>query len=428
VPIAIGVGAIALLAPPRIARRDTRLLDAALAVSAVAIATQLIPLSASLRLAIAPSSIAYERIVRLSPAAASAAPGPITVNRAATWFALLAVAVLFALFWSARTAFRRGGVRTTIRGIAVMGAVLAPLGAIQHAIAPHRFYGLWISHIPNALVYTPFMNRNDFASWLIMAIPLITGYSIAHIQSRRRSGLPFDPEAAFDDRTLALGIALIAMTAGVLAAMSRSALIGSGAALVVFVLLARGRMSRRRLIWLVASAMAVVAAAAVYAANVAALATRVSGAMSEGVGGRVAIWRQTWPMVRDFWPVGSGVGTYQQVMVLYQTITPRLFYISHADNEYLQVLAEGGALVAAPAAIAVMALAALTIRRLDADRTALFWMRAGAACGMVAVAVQNFFEMTLRVPANGVLFAILAAIAVHEGHGDTARQSPRATM
>jgi O-antigen ligase len=180
-------------------------------------------------------------------------------------------------------------------------------------------------------------------------------------------------------------------------------------------------MSRQWIGWMLAGTVGVVIVAAVYAANVGALAARLSGAASEGLSGRVAIWRQTWPMVRDFWPVGSGVGTYQQVMVLYQTTTSRLFYIFHADNEYLQIVAEGGALLAVPAAIAVIALVVLVVKRLRSDRTALYWMRAGAASGLVAAAVQNCFEMTLRVPANGVLLAILAAIAAHEGHTDARR-------
>jgi hypothetical protein len=33
---------------------------------------------------------------------------------------------------------------------------------------------------------------------------------------------------------------------------------------------------------------------------------------------------------------------------------------------------------------------------------------------MLAVAAQNMAEMTLRIPANAVLFAVLAAIAMHD--------------
>src|SRR5947208_5421195 len=152
--------------------------------------------------------------------------------------------------------------------------------------------------------------------------------------------------------------------------------------------------------------------------DLATLATRMSDVLSEGVAGRQAIWRQTWPIVRDFWPVGSGVGTYQLVMVLYQT-SSRLFYISHADNEYLQILAEGGALLGVPVALALLAGTHAIIRALRADRTPIVWIRAGAAAGIVAVAVQNLFEMTLRVPANAIMLAVLAAIATH-----ASRQSP----
>jgi len=423
VPLAIGVAVLLLLAPPRVARRGTRLTDLALITTVAAIAVQLIPLPLHLRLAIAPSSIAYEQIARVAAGGGTPEPaGPITVNVDATAFALFITIVTLALFWCARTAFRRGGVRTTIRGIAVMGVVLAPLAVIQHTTAPHLFYWRWRSHIGNALVYTPFMNRNDFASWLVMAIPPTAGYAIAHIQSRRRTGEPFDPESALDDKGLLLGTALLVMMAGLLASASRSGVAGAAAALMLFVLLSRGRMSRRWIVWMLVGTAAMVALAAVYAANLGALTVRFAGVMSEGLTGRVAIWRQTWPMVRDFWPVGSGVGSYEQVMVLYQTTTSRLFYISHADNEYLQILAEGGALVGVPVALALVAFIVTIVRRLRADRTPLFWIRAGAASGMVAAAVQNLFEMTLRVPANAVLLAILAAIATHESSSEP-RQS-----
>ena len=47
------------------------------------------------------------------------------------------------------------------------------------------------------------------------------------------------------------------------------------------------------------------------------------------------------------------------------------------------------------------------------DRTAIYWVRAGAVSGMVAAAVQSLWETGLRRPANTLLFAVLAAIAMH---------------
>ena len=106
-----------------------------------------------------------------------------------------------------------------------------------------------------------------------------------------------------------LSVMLLVLMAGLLTSMSRSGLAGAAAGLVLFVWLARGRMAARWIGWMLVTVAAMVALAAVYAANVGALTTRLAGAVGEGFTGRAAIWRQTWPMVRDFWPVGSGVGT-----------------------------------------------------------------------------------------------------------------------
>jgi O-antigen ligase len=432
VPLTVGVALLVFTARPRMTRHPFRALDLALLASGLAVALQLVPLPAHLRLAVAPSVIAYEQAVRIAPDGATlpTLSGPITIDPDATRYGLLLIVLMVAVFWSARALFQRGGVRTTIVGIATMGLVVAPMAIGQHASAPRLFYWVWRGLGSNSLPYTPFINRNDFAGWLVMAIPLTLGYAVARIQSRP-AGEAFDPESALDNKGLLLIMSLFAMTAGLIASLSRSGMAGLAAGLLVFILLVRERMDRKQTAWMLASLAAMVALATMYT-NMGALANRMSGVVSEGMAGRLAIWRQTWPMVRDFFPLGSGVGTYQRIMVLYQT-TSRLFFISHADNEYLQVLAEGGALLGVPVAIVLIAGATNIGTRLRGDRTPLFCMRAGAACGIVGVAVQNLWEMTLRIPANGVLFGILAAVALHETrvHGADAHRgrarSDRAT-
>jgi hypothetical protein len=91
------------------------------------------------------------------------------------------------------------------------------------------------------------------------------------------------------------------------------------------------------------------------------------------------------------------------------------------------MLAEGGLLVGLPTAAVLISGLALAARRLREDRTAIFWMRLGATTGIVAIGIQNMVEMTLRVPANAVLFAILAALALHEGSDSAPAESATAT-
>jgi O-antigen ligase len=150
---------------------------------------------------------------------------------------------------------------------------------------------------------------------------------------------------------------------------------------------------------------------AVYFANFGALAARFASVLEQGTN-RVEIWRQTLAIVRDFPLTGTGLGTYSTAMLVYQQ-GDRSFFFNQAHNHYLQVAAEGGLLVGIPVVAAAIALLTLTRRRLADDRSPVFWARAGAVAALVAVAVQSVWETGLRMPANGVLLAVVAALAVH---------------
>ena len=115
----------------------------------------------------------------------------------------------------------------------------------------------------------------------------------------------------------------------------------------------------------------------------------------------------------DFWLTGVGAGAFERGMLVYQEGS-RQFFFNHAHDEYLQLVVEGGLLLAVPATIALLAGMVLIVYRLRSDRTPIFWLRAGAISGLIAVAIQSIWDTGLRTPANGVLFAVIAAIALHE--------------
>ena len=76
----------------------------------------------------------------------------------------------------------------------------------------------------------------------------------------------------------------------------------------------------------------------------------------------------------------------------------------------MAALADGGLLLAVPGGIVLIAGVLCIRKRLSADRTAIYWVRAGAVSGLAAAAVQSVWETGLRRPANTLLFAVLAAI------------------
>jgi O-antigen ligase len=174
---------------------------------------------------------------------------------------------------------------------------------------------------------------------------------------------------------------------------------------------ASGRAPQRR----AAAQIAVLAAVAVLAvaAQVGPLAIADRfGASRTGIADRVAIWHDTLPIVRDFWLTGTGAGTYLTSMAVYQRSNQGVIY-NQAHNHYLQVAAEGGVLVGLPVLLTLSAFARAAVASLSADRSGMFWIRAGAAAGLVGVAVQSVWETGLTTPANAALAAVLAAILVH---------------
>ena len=393
---------------PRIGRGPGAWLDWALIACLAVVAAQLLPLPAWLWARLSPHAIDVESAVRLE--ALSTASHPLSLDPYATAWALALGGAYVALFWCARAIFAGGGVRLITRGISWLGLGLTVLVAIQRATAPKLLFWTWRPLDPGASPYGPFVNRNSLACWLAMAVPLIIGYAVARHESRPPRTAP---AASIDSTQLWLGGAAVLMTGGLLGSLSRGGIFGGAIGLLVFVLMARTRLSRtRRLTWVVAGLIAIAAVATRYA-NLGALALRMQETTEFGEWGRRVIWHDTWAMATDFRLTGVGAGAFQQGMLVYQQAS-RQFFFNHAHDEYLQLLAEGGVLLAVPAALALGAGIAMMIRQLRSDRSAIFWIRAGAIAGIAAAAVQSVWDTALRTPANGVLFAVMAAIALHE--------------
>ena len=126
--------------------------------------------------------------------------------------------------------------------------------------------------------------------------------------------------------------------------------------------------------------------------------------------GRVAIWGDAARLIEDFPVTGTGAGTFGKAINVYQTAEPG-YAIDQAHNHYLQLMAEGGAWLLLPAALAAGLFVVLAGRSLKQDLSSNYLIRAGACAGMAGVMVQSIWETGLTMPANALLFAMLAAIA-----------------
>ena len=347
-----------------------------------------------------------------------ALPLSINLTDSATAVALFGGMVL--VFFTARQIFDAGGVRTVARGVAIIGLVLAGVAIAQDATGAGLMYWRWRPTFQRTDPFGPFVNRNHFGTWAILAIPLIIGYLIAHAarhhQAERGTSWRTRVVAALDGRAALLLSSAALMIVAVVLSLSRSAMLGLVAAFVVGGWLSHrrstsGGIARSRPV-LVVGALAIVAASLIIIrVPPGQVVDRVSGA-AIALEDRASIWRETVPVVRDFWLAGTGVGAYQTAMAIYQRSNIGLIY-NQAHNHYLQVAAEGGLLVGIPVAIALMLFVREGSRAVARDGSGMFWLRVGAASGLAGVAVQCLLETGLLTPANGVLAAIVAAVLLY---------------
>jgi O-antigen ligase len=388
-------------------------LDPVLALIVLGIALQLLPLP---RVVIDHLSPADRRAwQQLSLSVPSSLPISIDLNR--TGAALLTTAAAFLLFLVARRVFATGGVRVVVRGVSIIGMLLSAIALAQDATAHGLMYWRWKPLDEGPPPFGPFVNRNHFGTWAVMAVPMCLGYLAAHTAAHHRRSaehvaLRRRVVTFFDGRAMGLTTSAVLMLVGIAVSLSRSAVAGIAVAACVGLLLRwqRGEHGGRAGWWIVGGAVGV-AALTLAELRLGVLGARLSS-VGVSAGNRLLIWRDTIPIVRDFWLTGTGAGTYVTSMLLYQRTSPGWLY-NQAHDHYLQVLSEGGMLLAVPVFAALVLYAREAWQRLHADESGMFWIRAGAFCGLAGVAAQSLWETGLTMPANAALAAIAAAMVVH---------------
>jgi O-antigen ligase len=415
IPAALIVFGLALgIRPAIVADQRYRAIDVALIATLAAVLVQSIPLPSAALRPIDPHAASLRDALWL-PANASTLSISILPQNTLAASGILAEAML--LFWVCRAICEKGGTGRIVRAIAIIGLLASITAVVQRAENKELLYGIWRPLDAGARPYGPFVNRNHFATWAIMAVPLIFGYLLARAPVSHRG-----QRLAQRFVTLAkqlgtirvwLGASVCALALAVMISASRSGSIGLIAAFAASVWLSTRRQDRaaRRLMVMQGVLLAMVV---VSFASVDALVGRFDETLAAGspVHGRPAIWRDAVRLAGDFRWTGTGAGTFGAAIGPYQTAAPG-YTIGQAHNHYLQLAAEGGLMLSVPTALVLATFLLLFRRRLMDDHGPDYVIRAGAGAGIAGVMVQSFWETGLRMPANAMLLGVLAAIAIH---------------
>ncbi|MEO7189930.1 MAG: O-antigen ligase family protein [Vicinamibacterales bacterium] len=396
-----------------------RVVAMALAAVAAAIALQLVALPYSVVRALSPGVDRFLRQYTLAYHPASL--HPMSISPASTFVALTLFVAFALLLLGATRAMKHLRMEWFLSQVLGLGAALSLVGIVQHTFidkdAP-LVYGFW-KPMYGASPFGPFVNKNHFAGWMVMVLPVVAAYACALFfrappPDRRGRGAWLRWLASVEaNRFLLVGVVAVVMSLAVVLTGSRS-----GIACVALGLLCVGSAVWRTLEsgrsrGLAAGALGLIVIGGLAWGGADLLVSRFGKAPVE-LEGRFAAWRDTSRIIADFPLFGTGLGTYARSMLVYQA-SGRTSMYAQAHNDYLQLLSEGGLVVIIPVIVAAVVIVGVIRRRLrsgqDAPLTA--WARIGAVAGLVAILAQSTVEFSLQMPGNMVLFVVLIALAAH---------------
>jgi len=361
---------------------------------------QLVPLPPSVLRLVSPGSFSFYADPLLVPLAAWR---PISVSPPDTLRGLAFLAAFSLLYLAvvremAEAPWRRRLLLTVV-GVGVALTVVAFVQAASPE--PRRIYGLWRPRWDWA-VFGPYVNRNHFAGYLVMAAPVAIGFALEAIArlraawGRRRRGWLLLGERE-GNAVLRWSAVVMVIVAGLLASGSRG---GVSAFALAALLLPLASRHRRR----TALALCVLIGLGLAWIGVSDI---LSAFEVRGVkGSRIDLWRDMLPMVPRFPLFGDGWNAFATAFPWYQTVW-KTDWIGEAHNDYLQVLIDGGVVGAA----LVAALVAVVLRRAFA-RATRSPLDLGLSGALVGLALHGLVDFNGQIPANAVTWIAFAALAV----------------
>ena len=293
--------------------------------------------------------------------------------------------------------------------LVIFGLALAVFALIQHLTWEGKLF--WIRPTSSAGAGTggPFVNRNHFAGYMEMLIPI----PLALALSRATRG----------EARLFYGFAAAIMGIAQIASLSRAGIVSLAAGVFFLAAVAtrrnrdeteRAGRGRLRFMFSPAAFMFLMLAAIIggifWVGADFNIIKRLSNdpVMSAAATDRKAIWSDTLRMFNANPILGVGVGAYETVYPIYGRGDGSSL-IQFAHNDYLQALADGGIVAGALAIWFIIAIFRDFARGVSLQQPLARAIALGAGAGIFAILVHSLFDFNLQIPSNALLFLVLSA-------------------
>ena len=119
---------------------------------------------------------------------------------------------------------------------------------------------------------------------------------------------------------------------------------------------------------------------------------------------RMAFWLNTWKAIRDYWPWGSGFGTFVPVYAGYEQLEEiGRKYVNRAHNDWLELMLEGGLMAMVLAGVLVLAL----LKRFFLNNSAA--EQRASFLAVLFILIHSVVDYPLRTMAIAACAALLMA-------------------
>ncbi len=296
---------------------------------------------------------------------------------------------------------------------AVLAFVLSAVGATGSAGGETRVFGLY----RYGEVLTPFgtyVNKNHFAGLMLICLGAMLALLL-----RRRVVILRGQDARLDFwerlgeftrgtravRIILPAVGVLLLATAVFASGSRGAALALVAALGGTAVVLGIRARRVRLRWV--AGVAVLLLVAALAGTLGRSTSVLERILPSGrYLNRPRLWANVLSMAGRYPALGTGLGTFPYVFPRYQEFEPSRRF-THAESDWFQQLAEGGA-VGFLLWVLFAFLLARKLWKLAGGSPGRRGLAVGGAVGLAAIGVHGLVDVSLHIPANLLAATVLA--------------------
>lgn len=327
-------------------------------------------------------------------------------------FASAGIAYLLAVQLLAhRDRFRRA-----VAVVAIFGGGLALFSVVQHVISGGLIY--WFRKLAG-FHFGPFVYRNHYAGFMVLVFPVAFALFYAHKPEIRytsfRENLVDMLTGRESNLHLLYGLAALMVATSVFVSLSRGGVISLCVSMLLLSLVLQVQQGRSKKGLLILMFVTLIVLSVSWF-GWDALMERFAKSFSEDgelQNARFTYWEDTVRIIGDFGWVGSGFGTFASIFPAYQSLNVGGRLVSHAHNDYLELLSDGGWVGAFLVFAFVGMVLVSTLRAYGERRDRLSRvLTVGGLAGLFGFLIHSTCEFNFHNGANTLWFFFMMALLV----------------